>query len=161
MWSFIAPFVLKIFGSKIKDIVTTSWFKWVLLAIPFLILGGLLIKSKLDYSNLKEKYTEQVELNRVLPEDLAAAKHEILGLKAAVELGKDASKDINVLLTECHASLDRYEQGFQMIENNMAPDTTGTPVNKNEKGEQLYVPVTKKQNAAGIDFLNTQLGAIK
>lgn len=161
MWSLVAPYILKIFGSKIVDIVKSGWFKWVLLAIPFLIMGFFLIKSHLAYNSLNEKYQEQVEANRILTEDLNAAKHEILGLKAAVELGKDASKDINVLLTECHDSLNRYEQGFQVIEQNMAPDTTGNPVNKNEKGEQRYAPVTQKQNAAGIDFINKQFESIK
>ena len=162
MWSLVISFLTKTVLTKLTSVFTSApWLKWILVAIPIVILGFMLAKSKWDYADLKEKYDGQQKQIETLSADLNAAKHTIGGLNAGIELSDKQKLDANELLKECHESLDRYQVGFQQIGSNMSADPTGLPVNKDEKGEQRYEPVTQKQNAAGIDFLNTQLGIVK
>ena len=162
MWSLIISFLSKTALSKLSGLISGStWLKWVLIAIPIVILGFLLMRSKWAYADLEKKYNEQMHTIEILNTDLNAAKHTIGGLNASMELSAKQKLDANELLQECHSSLDRYQLGFQEIESNMTADPTGLPVNKDEKGEKKYEPVTQKQNASGINFLNTQLGVAK
>ena len=158
MWSAIVSAVLK---NIIPKILESGWLKWVLMAVPFIVLVVFLIVSRNECSRLKETCDAQLKTIATMQEDIDSAKKEIAGLKSEAELVEKQTQGISDLLKECHSSIVRYEEGMRQIDSNMEKGANGAPLNKNEKGEKIYVPVTKEQNASGIDFVNKQLNSVK
>lgn len=165
MWTTIIAFALKHFPwlDTVKTFVkgNFSWIKWVLLAIPFVVLLILLGMEKLSHASLKTDYANLQTEMVVLTTDLSNAKERITALESELRLKTTESTGINALLQSCYSSLASQNKDMQEINNNMIPKDTDTPLNQDTQGAQEYVPITKEQNAAGIHFVNRQLDAIK